>query len=52
MIDERGLTVEELCRLCDVSPSQAERAIENLLRRGLIEEVNPSVDTTQQRESR
>lgn len=35
-----GLTIEGICRLCDVSPAVAERAIENLKRRGLIEEID------------
>jgi hypothetical protein len=30
-----ALTIEEICRLCDVSPKLAEKAIENLIRLGL-----------------
>ena len=39
-----GLAIDELCRLCDVSPEVAERAIANLLRRGLIEECQEQTD--------
>jgi hypothetical protein len=35
----QGLTIGELCRLCDVSPVLAKRAIENLKRLGLIAEI-------------
>jgi hypothetical protein len=33
-----GFTIGDLCCLCDLSPEIAERAIEDLLRRGVIRE--------------
>jgi hypothetical protein len=35
------MTLEEICRTCDISPEIAKRAIENLIKRGLIKEVKP-----------
>jgi DNA-binding IscR family transcriptional regulator len=36
-----ALTIAELAQLCDVPVSVAERVIAGLVKRGLVEEVNP-----------